>query len=381
MDFSCTIEAIQEGEVVFANTPLVRVEGPIIQCQLLETAMLQIVNFETLIATKASRIVDSADGDAVVEFGYRRAQNPLLASRASYIGGCSATSNVEAGKMFGIPIKGTHAHSWVMSFDEEIEAFRSYAKSMPNNCIFLVDTYDTIKGIRKAIVVGLEMKAKGHNMIGIRLDSGDMVDLSIKAREMLDTAGFKDTVIVASNDLDEYTVTQMKADGAKINVWGIGTKLVTAFDQPALGGVYKLAAIENDQGNYDYKMKLGSKTKESFPGKIQVRRFSKELDGQHIGDFIYDELSDKDNFEFINPRTNEKMDLDGEEYLYEDLLTMVYSKGVYVGRKYDIRMIRHRSWRRKAEFDFSDRLYDDGKTFMEEGYQYMRNELKMQHKR
>lgn len=278
MEPACTVDAIPEGSVVFAHEPLLQISGPIIQCQLLETALLNVINFQTLIATKAARVCRAAAGDRVVEFGLRRAQGidgGLAASRAAHIGGCSATSNVLAGKLFGIPVVGTHAHSWVMSFPSEKEAFRAYAEAMPNNCVFLVDTYDTIEGVRNAITEGAALRARGHEMIGIRLDSGDLCALSIEARAMLDAAGFPNCSIVASNDLDEYKIAKLKADGARIDTWGVGTSLVTGDGQPALGGVYKLGAIDNGSGQMIAKIKRSNDPiKTSNPGITGVHRYS-----------------------------------------------------------------------------------------------------------
>lgn len=288
---TCDIAAVPEGTVVFPNEPLLRVTGPILQAQLLETVLLNVINFQTLIATKSNRICEAAQGDPVLEFGLRRAQGVdggLSASRAAYIGGCSGTSNVLAGKLFGIPVKGTHAHSWVMSFDDEPTAFAEYAAAMPNNCVFLVDTYDTLQGVRHAIAVGQHLAANGHRMVGIRLDSGDLAYLSIEARKLLDEAGFTDAVIVASNDLDEYLIDSLKAQGAQIAVWGVGTKLATAYDQPALGGVYKLGAIQDEGGKWQPRMKVSEqKAKSSIPGILQVSRLSEG--GRFVADAIYDQ--------------------------------------------------------------------------------------------
>jgi nicotinate phosphoribosyltransferase len=287
------LDAIPEGTLVFPHEPLLRVQGPILQCQLLETALLNIVNFQSLIATKASRIVMAAGGDPVLEFGLRRAQGidgALAASRAAFIGGCAATSNVLAGKRFRIPVKGTHAHSWVMSFDSELESFVAYATAMPNNCVFLVDTYDTLEGVRHAIAVGQNLKQHGHRMVGIRLDSGDLATLSIEARKMLDEAGFTDATIVASNDLDERLIQSLKLQGAQIGIWGVGTKLVTAYDQPALGGVYKLGAIQDDAQVWQPRIKVSEQLiKTSTPGIQQVRRYL-DQQGMAVADVIYDEL-------------------------------------------------------------------------------------------
>jgi nicotinate phosphoribosyltransferase len=268
--FTCDVDAIPEGTVAFPHEPLLRITGPILQCQLLETALLNLINFQSLIATKAARVCLATQGEPVLEFGLRRAQGldgGLAASRAAYIGGCAATSNVLAGKTFDIPVRGTHAHSWVMAFDDEREAFSAYAKAMPNNCVFLVDTYDTLEGVRRAVETGKWLRERGHEMVGIRLDSGDLAWLSVEARKILDNGGFPKALIVASNDLDEHIIASLKAQGAQINVWGVGTKLITAFDQPALGGVYKLGAIRGDDGRWVYKVKLSEQAaKVSTPG-------------------------------------------------------------------------------------------------------------------
>jgi nicotinate phosphoribosyltransferase len=291
LQFCCSVDAVPEGSVVFPHHPIVRVEGPLLQCQLVETALLSLINFSSLIATKAARITQAAKDDAVLEFGFRRAQGfdgAITASRAAYIGGCHATSNVMAGRLYGIPVKGTHAHSWVMCFDDELDSFLAYADSMPNNCIFLVDTYDTIEGVKNAIIAGQKLKERGHRMLGIRLDSGDLAALSKAARKMLDEAGFTDAQVVASNDLDEYRIKALKDDGATITVWGVGTRLATAYDQPALGGVYKLGAIENDDGNYDYRMKKSNQAiKISNPGCLQTHRIVDEHNAP-VADIIYD---------------------------------------------------------------------------------------------
>jgi nicotinate phosphoribosyltransferase len=288
--FGCKVDAMPEGTVAFPHQPLLRIQGPIIQAQLVETALLNIINFQSLIATKAARVCLAAQGDPVVEFGLRRAQGvdgAITASRAAYIGGCAGTSNVLAGKLFGIPVKGTHAHSWVMSFDNELEAFNHYADAMPNNCIFLVDTFDTLDGVRHAVAVGKRLRQQGHELAGIRLDSGDLAYLSIEARKILDAAGFEKAMIVASNDLDEHLIASLKQQGAMINVWGVGTKLVTAYDQPALGGVYKLTAIRNPAGEWDYKVKLSEQAaKVTNPGILQVRRFRNT--DEFMGDALYD---------------------------------------------------------------------------------------------
>ena len=287
------VDAMPEGTAAFPHEPLVRVRGPMLHCQLLETPLLTLVNFATLVATKAARVCGAAGGEPVLEFGLRRAQGfdgGLTASRSAYVGGVHATSNVLAGKRYGIPVRGTHAHSWVMSFDSEAEAFDAYADAMPNNCVFLVDTYDTLDGVRHAAAVGQRLRADGHKMVGIRLDSGDLAYLSIEARKILDAAGLTDAAILASNDLDEHLIASLKGQGATIAVWGVGTKLVTAHDQPALGGVYKLAAVQGDDGQWHHKLKLSEQSaKTSNPGVQQVRRFHRN--GAFDGDAIWDELT------------------------------------------------------------------------------------------
>jgi nicotinate phosphoribosyltransferase len=288
---TCEIDALPEGTLVFANEPLIRVRGPIVQCQLLETALLNILNFESLIATKAARVCLAAENDQVIEFGLRRAQGVdggLTAARAAFVGGCTGTSNLQAGQRFGIPVSGTQAHSWIMFFENEKEAFKAYARAMPNNCIFLVDTYNSLDGVRHAIVVARQLRKNGHEMIGVRLDSGDRVALSIEARQMLDKAGFTNAKIVCSGDLDEHAIADMKRHGAKIDMWGVGTKLTTGQPDAALGGIYKLGAVRRPGGQWQYRIKLSDeRTKTSFPGLLQVRRFH-QPDGRFVADAIYE---------------------------------------------------------------------------------------------
>ncbi len=291
--FKGNLYAIPEGSVVFPFHPILRIETDLITAQLLETAMLNIINFQSLIATKSARICLAAEGDKVMEFGLRRAQGPdggLSAARAAYIGGCHATSNVLAGRLYGIPISGTHAHSWVMSFENELDAFMSYASSQPDDSVLLVDTYDTLAGVKKAIVVAQHLAANGSRLKGIRLDSGDLCQLSIEARALLDEAGCTDVKIVASNDLDEYRIKALKEQGAKIDIWGVGTRLVTAYDQAALGGVYKLAALEDPKsGQMLDKVKLSEQNiKTSLPGKLNsMRLYAKS--SLPVTDIIYNE--------------------------------------------------------------------------------------------
>ena len=317
------IESVEEGTIVFPHQPILRVRGPLLQSQLLETALLNIVNFQTLIATKSARICRAAAGQDVLEFGLRRAQGidgALSASRAAFIGGAAATSNVLAGKIFGIPVKGTHAHSWVMSFDDEQTAFERYAAAMPNNCVFLVDTYDTLEGVKKAIAVGKRLRERGQEMVGIRLDSGDLAFLSIEARKLLDDAGFPDAVIVASNDLDEHLIGSLRHQGAQIALWGVGTKLATAFDQPALGGVYKLGALQDADGNWQPKVKLSEQLiKVSTPGLLQVRRYFDDKVAR--ADMVYSELFDlPETCVIVDPHDPSRRREHGKEFAFEDLL-------------------------------------------------------------
>lgn len=353
MEFQCSIDAVPEGTVVFPNEPLLRIQGPILQCQLLETPLLNLINFHSLVATKAARMRLIAKDDALLEFGLRRAQGPdggVTASRAAYIGGFDATSNVLAGKLYDIPVKGTHAHSWVMSFDSELEAFETYAKHMPNNVTLLVDTYDSLNGVRHAVEVGKQLRARGHDLAGIRLDSGDLAYLSIEARKILDEAGFEKTSIVASNDLDEYIMDSLKIQGAKINVWGIGTKLVTAYDQPALGGVFKLAAIRTDSGEWDYKLKLSEQAiKVSTPGIQQVRRY-RDASG-FVSDMIFNiETPLIGKATMVDPYDFTKNRSFGESVHYEDLLVPIFAQGRLIYQLPSVHDTRKRLQEQLAHF-------------------------------
>jgi len=355
------VDAVREGEVVFANEPLVRVQGPIIHCQLLETILLNIFNFQTLIATKAARIKLAAEQKPVLEFGLRRAQGfdgGLSASRAAYVGGCDATSNLLAGRLYGIPVKGTHAHSWVMSYDDELTAFQQYAEVMPNNCIFLVDTYDTLGGVAHAIKVGKSLRERGHDLSGIRLDSGDLAYLSCEARRMLDDEGFNQTKIYASNDLDEVVIASLVDQGAAIDVWGVGTNLVTASDQPALGGVYKLGAIRDPGQPWRPKLKLSEQVgKISNPGIHQVRRFYL---GQGGGDrsYLADMIFDTNTTDSSRPP--EALIVDPVDYTrrkrlpvkaqFDDLLQPVFRAGKQVMQMPDLDAVREFRASRLAGF-------------------------------
>jgi nicotinate phosphoribosyltransferase len=293
LELAIDLDAVPEGTAVFPWEPVLRVRGPIIPCMLLETPLLTLVNFQTLVATKAARVCLAAGGAPVLEFGARRAQGfdgALSASRAAYLGGCAATSNVLAGKLFGIPVKGTHAHAWVMLFDDEREAFRAYAEAMPGNCVLLVDTYDSLDGVDHAIETGRWLREHGGELSGIRLDSGDLAWLSQEARRRLDAAGFQATAILASNELDERIIDSLREQGARIAVWGVGTRLVTGADDGSLGGVYKLGAVRRPDRPWQHRVKLSEQSsKTSVPGVLQVRRY--RHDGAYLADCIYDELT------------------------------------------------------------------------------------------
>lgn len=298
--FTGDVYAVKEGEPVFPGEPILTIKAPLIQAQFAETALLNIINHQTLIATKASKICREAGKGAVMEFGLRRAQGPdagIYGARAAVIGGCSSTSNVIAGQMFDIPVSGTMAHSWIMDFDSEYEAFKAYADAYPDNCLLLVDTYDTLRsGVPNAIEVFKELKAAGHRPKGIRLDSGDFAYLSKKARKMLDEAGFPEAVICASGDLDEYSMSSLRQQGAKIDLWGVGTKLITSEEMPALGGVYKLAAVIKRDGRIVPKIKLSDNAaKITNPSFKNLYRLYDKANGMAVADLITlrDEIIDE----------------------------------------------------------------------------------------
>ena len=337
--FTGDIYAVPEGTVVFPREPLLKVIAPVMEAQLIETAILNLLNHQSLIATKASRVVYAAKGDGVMEFGLRRAQGPdagLYGARAAMIGGCIGTSNVLTGQMFQIPVKGTHAHSWIMSFPDEYTAFKTYAELYPNACILLVDTYDVLNsGVPNAIRVFREMKEAGHEMkgYGIRIDSGDLAYLSKQAYKMLDEAGFGDAIISASSDLDEYLIESLKAQGAKINSWGVGTNLITCQDNPAFGGVYKLAAIK-DKNDQDFvpKIKLSENIeKVTNPGNKTIYRIYDKKTGKIRADLIClaNETFDpeKDMIIFDPMATWKKTKIAGGSYTLRELLVPVFQKG------------------------------------------------------
>lgn len=324
------LDAVPEGTIVFPFEPIIRVTGPLIHCQLLETILLNLMNFPSLVATKAARVRLAAGTDTIIEFGLRRAQGidgGITATRAAYIGGVDSTSNVVAGRLFGIPVKGTHSHSWVMAFEDEETAFEAYARAMPNNCLLLVDTYNTLEGVRRAIRVAQKLRTNGFELHGIRLDSGDLAYLSIKARELLDDAGFAEAKIIASNELDEHLIAELKRQGAKINVWGVGTNLVTAKDDPALGGVYKVSAIRDPGGPWQYRLKLSEQmSKISNPGILQIGRFTHN--GEHIADMIYDvELGHPEQCSLIDPFDPTRKKIIAKHLKAVDLLIPIFRHG------------------------------------------------------
>ena len=336
--FSGDIYAIPEGTVVFPKEPLLKVVAPIMEAQLVETAILNIINHQSLIATKTSRIVFAANGDGIMEFGLRRAQGPdagLYGARAAMIGGCVGTSNVLAGQMFDVPVMGTHAHSWIMSFPDEYTAFKTYAEMYPDNCTLLVDTYDTLKsGVPNAIRVFQEFKDAGKPLIkyGIRLDSGDLAYLSKEARKMLDEAGFPEATICASNDLDEFLLHDLKMQGAAIDSWGVGTNLITSKDCPSFGGVYKLAAIQNEKGEFVPKIKISENTEKiTNPGNKTIYRIYEKASGKIKADLICfaDEVIDpKQDLLLFDPMdTWKKTKLAGGTYTVREILLPIFKNG------------------------------------------------------
>ena len=336
--FTGDIYAIPEGTVVFPRESLIKVIAPIMQAQLVETALLTIINHQSLIATKTERIVHAAKGDGVMEFGLRRAQGAdagTYGARAAMIAGCIGTSNVLCGKMFDVPVKGTHAHSWIMSFPDELTAFRTYAKLYPSACILLVDTYDTLKsGIPNAIRVFQEMKDAGISprKLGIRLDSGDLAYLSKKARKMLDAAGFEEATICASNDLDEYLIHDLKMQGAAIDSWGVGTNLITSKDCPSFGGVYKLAAIQNKNGEFEPKIKLSENTEKiTNPGNKTVYRIYEKETGKMKADyicFVDEEINPEEDLLLFDPsETWKKTKMKAGTYTVREMMQPIFING------------------------------------------------------
>jgi len=391
--FTGDIYAIPEGTVVFPREPLLKVVAPIREAQLMEAAILNILNHQSLIATKASRVVCAARGDGVMEFGLRRAQGPdagTYGARAAVIAGCVGTSNVVTGKMFGVPVKGTHAHSWVMSFPDEYTAFKTYAELYPDACILLVDTYDTLEsGVPNAIRVFDEMKAKGIKLgyYGIRLDSGDLAYLSKQARKMLDAAGYTDAVISASSDLDEYLITSLKMQGAQITAWGVGTNLITSSDCPSFGGVYKLVAMQDKAtGEFIPKIKVSENTEKiTNPGNKKIYRIYSKETGKIIADLIClnEEVftEDEDILLFDPVDTWKKTTCRAGEFTLRELLIPVFQKGICVYESPDVMDIRescHREmdtlWEETKRLtnphnvyvDLSRKLYDTKQALLDQ---------------
>jgi len=366
--FSGNINAVPEGTVVFPGEPLLQIVAPLMEGQLIETAVLNIINHQSLIATKAARVCWAAQGDPVLEFGLRRAQGPdagLYGARAAMIGGCAATSNVLAGQMFDVPIRGTHAHSWIMCFDTELEAFEYYAELYPNACSLLVDTYDTLKsGVPNAIKVFQKMRDNGtlasHS---IRLDSGDLAYLSKQARKMLDVAGFPDAVIVASNDLDEYLISDLKNQGAKISLWGVGTHLITSKEYPAFGGVYKLAALSTDGGPWQHKIKLSEDpVKVTNPGVKKIFRLYDAANGKMKADLIAladEQLDNTQDLTIFDPiATWKRMTLKAGEFTVRELMQPVFTNGECVYPTYTVTEIREYAKKER------DTLWDEHKRLV-----------------
>ena len=391
--FSGDIYAVPEGTVVFPREPLLKVIAPIMEAQLIEPAILNILNHQSLIATRASRVVHAARGDGVMEFGLRRAQGPdagTWGARAAVIGGCIGTSNVLTGKKYGVPVKGTHAHSWIMSFPDELTAFRTYAKLYPNACILLVDTYDVLdSGVPNAITVFKEMREAGIPMkgYGIRIDSGDLAYLSKAAWKMLDEAGFGDAVISASSDLDEFIINSLKDQGAKINSWGVGTNLITSNGWSAFGGVYKLAAIKNEKdGEFIPKIKLSENVEKiTNPGNKTIFRFYDRETGKIRADLIALEGEtfdpEKDLVIFDPNSTWKKTLLRGGTCTIRELLVPVFRNGQCIYSSPSVMEIRDicakeldTLWEESRRFvnphevyvDLSDKLYDLKKKLFDE---------------
>lgn len=344
------IDAIPEGELVFAREPMVRVSGPMLDCQLLETALLNIIGFQTLVATKTARVVQAAQGRPVAEFGLRRAQGPdggVAVARASYVAGCASTSNVLAGRRYGIPVSGTHAHSWVLSFPTELEAFRAFAKSSPKNCTLLVDTYDVREGVENAITVAREMEAEGERLSGIRIDSGDLAKLSAYARRRFDEEGLSYVKIVVSNDLDEHTITSLFNQGAPVDAFGVGTKLATCYDQPALGCVYKLSARRRGADEpWTPVMKFSEQPfKRTIPGVQRVRRYM-DTAGAPVCDMIYDPdhlMGEGERRGHTLVAVNDAaLVTDVSEFSYRELLVPQVRNGAAASPREDIEVARAR---------------------------------------
>ena len=382
--FTGDIHAIPEGSVMFPREPMLKVIAPIMEAQFIETAILNILNHQSLIATKAARICYAAEGDGIMEFGLRRAQGPdagIYGARAAVIGGCAGTSNVLTGQMFDVPVMGTHAHSWIMSFDDEYTAFYTYAKLYPMACTLLVDTYDTLNsGVPNAIKVFKQIKKEGIELknYGIRLDSGDLAYLSKKARKMLDDAGFKDATITASNDLDEFLIASLKMQGAEITNWGVGTNLITSKDCPSFGGVYKLAAIMEDGENFTPKIKLSDNSEKiTNPGNKKIYRIYEKENNKIKADLICLEnetFTENEDMHLFDPHEPwKKTVLKAGTFTLKEMLVKVFDKGQCVYHSDSVMKLRDFAisemetlWEETKRFenphqvyvDLSQKLYD-----------------------
>jgi nicotinate phosphoribosyltransferase len=368
--FSGHLWAIPEGTVVFPHEPLVRVTAPLPEAQLIETTLLNIMNYQTLIATKAARVRWAAQGDTVVDFGLRRAHGPdgaLMASRAAFIGGVDGTSNVLAGRLYGIPVKGTHAHSWVESFPTELEAFRAYGEVYPDTCLLLVDTYDTLKsGVPNAIRVGKDLRKRGYELIGIRLDSGDLAYLSKQARQMLDEGGFPDASIVASSDLDEWIVESLKRQGARVDIWGVGTRLVTSFSCPALGGVYKLTALNENGRLMVPKIKRSDNPEKiTNPGmKKVVRVYDKR--GQMRGDVLLmddEPLPQGRRFRACHPMYSHVFKTYPKHFRLRELMLPIFRNGELVYKSPNVKKIREQALQNLNSLDAAYKRFHNPHTY------------------
>ena len=380
-----SVWAVPEGELVFAREPMVRVQGPIIDCQLIETALLNLVNFQTLVATKTARVVHAAEGHPVSDFGLRRAQGPdggLAVARASYIGGASSTSNVLAGKIYGIPVFGTHAHSWVMSFPTELDAFRAFAASSPKNCVLLLDTYDVRQGIKNAITVAKEMEERGERLAAVRLDSGDLAKLAKLARQAFDEAGLPYVKISVSNDLDEYTIQSLFAQGAPIDSFGVGTKLATCDPQPSLGGVYKLSATRMKPTDpWDPVIKLSEQAyKRTIPGVQHIRRYY-DAAGVPVGDMIVDDSVDTGDTTSMVNVLDELTTYDLSEATSAEIMVPLVADGHRVGEPESIETAKARCREAFMRLDPATKRFLNPQTYpvgLERGLARLRNELALE---
>jgi nicotinate phosphoribosyltransferase len=368
--FTGDIWAVPEGTVVFPHEPLIRVTAPLPEAQIIESSLLNIMNYQMLIATKGARIRHAAQGDPVIDFGLRRAHGPdgaLMASRAGYIGGIDATSNLAAGHFYGIPVRGTHAHSWVVSFPDELKAFRAYAGIYPDTCVLLVDTYDTLKsGVPNAICIGKELREKGHELMGIRLDSGDLAYLSKRARRMLDEAGFPDTKIVASGDLDERIISSLKRQKAKIDIWGVGTRLITSYSSPALGGVYKLTALDEGQSLLTPKIKRSDNPEKiTNPGYKKVIRVLDQK-GNMRGDAIFldeEKVSEGQSFQVFHPMMPHLFKTYPKTFKLREMLVPIFKAGRLVYKSPSVEQIRENTLKNVESLDNAYKRFRNPHTY------------------